>query len=285
MAKSDTMTIDDKKLSTSLGSMHQLEQELKGNYHALNELRQLQMLFEYYSEKLLDKTNQLEKSNKELQKQTQRAKQLSKIGELASNLTHNLRNPLGVISSTVKIIEVTSKDSLDEKTLSRLARIADSATNMSHQIEDVLNFVRKKPLDIEKVSLLTLLQSAVNNIETPERVTIHLPDNEILLECDFSKLSVVFMNLITNSIQAIEDTGFIHIKINEDSGTVTIEIEDSGSGIPSELLPKIFDSLFTTKAAGIGLGLAYCKSTVEQHNGTLTVKNNPTTFTIKIPKT
>lgn len=277
------MTLDDKKLSTSLDSMRQLEQELKGNYHALNELRQLQMLFESYSEKLSEKTNQLEKSNKELQKQTQRAESLAKIGELASNLTHNLRNPLGVITSTVKIIEVTSKDSLDEKTLSRLSRITKSANNMFQQIEDVLNFVRKKPLDIEKVSLPTLLQSAVNNIETPERVTINLPDNEILLECDFSKLVVVFMNLITNSIQAIENTGFIHIKINEDSGTVTIEIEDSGSGIPSELLPKIFDSLFTTKAAGTGLGLAYCKSTVEQHNGTITVKNNPTTFTIKLP--
>ncbi|MCH8833726.1 MAG: GHKL domain-containing protein [Thaumarchaeota archaeon] len=277
------MTLDDKKLSTSLDSMRQLEQELKGNYHALNELRQLQMLFESYSEKLSEKTNQLEKSNEELQKQTQRAENLAKIGELASSLTHNLRNPLGVITSTVKIIEVTSKDSLDEKTLSRLSRITNSANNMFQQIEDVLNFVRKKPLDIEKVSLLTLLQSAVNNIETPERVTINLPDNEILLECDFSKLVIVFMNLITNSIQAIENTGFIHIRINEDSGTVTIEIEDSGSGIPSELLPKIFDSLFTTKAAGTGLGLVYCKSIVEQHNGTITVKNNPTTFTIKLP--
>jgi len=183
----------------------------------------------------------------------------------------------------VKIIEATSKDTLDEKTSSRLSRITDSATNMSKQIEEVLNYVRKKPLDIEKVSLPTLLQSAINNIEIPERVTIHLPENEILLECDFPKLEVVFMNLMTNSIQAIENTGDIHIRAKVDSGTVTIEIEDSGPGIPSELLPKIFDSLFTTKAAGTGLGLAYCKSTVEQHNGTLTVKNNPTTFTIKFP--
>jgi len=279
------MSSNEGKLSGSLDTLKKLEDELKGNYHALNELRQLQMLFEYYSEKLVDKTNQLEKSNEELEKQTQRAEQLAKLGELASNLTHNLRNPLGVISSTVKIIEVTSKDSLDEKTLSRLSRITDSATNMSKQIEDVLNFVRKKPLDVENVSLPTLLQSAINNIETTEGVTIHLPDNEIFLKCDFSKLSVVFMNLITNSIQAIENTGDIHIRTTEDSGTVTIEIEDSGTGIPSELLPKIFDSLFTTKATGTGLGLAYCKSTVEQHNGTLTAKNNPTTFTIKIPKT
>ncbi len=276
------MSSENNKFSGSADAIKKLEDELKGNYHALNELRQLNLLIEYYDKKLADKTIQLEKSNKELQKQTQRAKHLAKIGELASSLTHNLRNPLGVISSTVKIIEATSKDTLDEKTLSSLSRITDSTTNMSKQIEEVLNYVRKKPLDIEKVSLPTLLQSAINNIEIPERVTIHLPDNEILLECDFPKLEVVFMNLMTNSIQAIENTGDIHIRTTEDSGTVTIEIEDSGPGIPSELLPKIFDSLFTTKAAGTGLGLAYCKSTVEQHNGTLTVKNNPTTFTIKL---
>jgi len=277
------MALEENKFSGSIDTIKKLEDELKGNYHALNELRQLHLLFEYYNEKLTDKTYQLEKSNKELQKQTQRAEHLAKIGELASSLTHNLRNPLGVITSTVKIIEATSKDTLDEKTLSRLSRITDSATNMSKQIEEVLNFVRKKPLDIETISLSELFQASVNNIETPERVTIHLPDNEILLECDPPKLEVIFMNLITNSIQAIENTGDIHIRISEDTGTVTIEIEDSGPGIPSELLPKIFDSLFTTKAAGTGLGLAYCKSTVEQHNGTLSVKNNPTTFTIKLP--
>jgi len=275
--------LEENKFSGSADAIKKLEDELKGNYHALNELRQLNLLIEYYDEKLANKTIQLEKSNKELQKQTQRAEHLAKIGELASSLTHNLRNPLGVISSTVKIIEATSKDTLDEKTSSRLARITDSTTNMSKQIEEVLNYVRKKPLDIEKVSLSTLLQSAINNIEIPERVTIHLPENEIFLECDFPKIEVIFMNLITNSIQAIENTGDVHIRTAEDSGTVTIEIEDSGPGIPSELLPKIFDSLFTTKAAGTGLGLAYCKSTVEQHNGTLTVKNNPTTFTIKLP--
>ena len=275
--------LEENKFSGSADAIKKLEDELKGNYHALNELRQLNLLIEYYDEKLANKTIQLEKSNKELQKQTQRAEHLAKIGELASSLTHNLRNPLGVIASTVKIIEATSKDTLDEKTLSRLARITDSTTNMSKQIEEVLNYVRKKTLDIEKVSLSTLLQSAINNIEIPERVTIHLPENEIFLECDFPKIEVVLMNLITNSIQAIENTGDVHIRTTEDSGAVTIEIEDSGPGIPSELLPKIFDSLFTTKAAGTGLGLAYCKSTVEQHNGTLTVKNNPTTFTIKLP--
>jgi len=268
---------------TNLDSIQQLEQELEGNTHALNELKQLQLLFEYFDTRNTENTLQLEKANKELKKQTQRAEHLAKIGELASSLNHNLRNPLGVISTTVQIIELTSKDSLDEKTLSRLSRITDSATNMSHQIEDVLNFVRNKPLDLEMISFSKMFQSTMNNLEIPDRVNVHLPENDVSIECDHSKLEVVFMNLITNAIQAIEDKGDVFIRVTVDSDFITIDVENSGSEIPSDVLPKIFDSLFTTKASGTGLGLAFCKKTIEQHKGTISVSNNPTTFTIKLP--
>jgi len=276
--------MEENKFSNSLDTIKQLEKEFEGNTHTLNELRQLQLLFEYYSEKLSEKTHQLEKANKELEKQTQRAENLAKIGELASSLTHNLRNPVGVISSTVKIIEATSKDSLDEKTLSRLSRITDSATNISNQIEDVLNFVRNKPLDLEMISLSKILQATISNIEIPERVNVHLPENDVSLECDPPKLQVVFMNLISNAIQAIEDKGDILIRVNADSDFITIDVENSGHEIPSDVLPKIFDSLFTTKASGTGLGLSFCKKIIEQHEGTISVSNNPTTFTIKLPR-
>lgn len=268
---------------TNLDSIQQLEVELKGNTHALNELKQLQLLFEYHDTRHKEKTLQLKEAYKELKKQKQRAERLAKIGELASSLTHNLRNPVGVISTTVQIIEATSKDSLDEKTLSRLSRITDSTTNISNQIEDVLNFVRNKPLDLEVISFSQMFQTTINNVEIPERVNVHLPENDASIECDHSKLEVVFMNLITNAIQAIEDNGDVFIRLNVDSNFITIDVENSGSEIPSHVLPKIFDSLFTTKSSGTGLGLAFCKKTIEQHKGTISVSNNPTTFTIKLP--
>lgn len=270
-------------VSTNLDSMQQLEAELKGNTRALNELKQLQLLFEYYDTRNTEKTLQLKEAYKELEKQKQRVEHLAKIGELCSSLTHNLRNPLGVISTTVQIIESTSKDSIDKKTLSRLSRITNSTTNMSNQIEDVLNFVRNKSLDLEVISFSKMLQSTINNVEIPNRVNIHLPENDISLECDHSKLEVVFMNLITNAIQAIEGKGDVFIRVNVDSDFITIDVANSGSEIPSHVLPKIFDSLFTTKASGTGLGLPFCKKTIEQHNGTISVSNNPTTFTIKLP--
>jgi len=283
MVKNETLTVQDKKLSTGLNRIEQLKVELNESFPALNELKQLQLLFEYYDARHTEKARQLEEANKELKKQKQRAEHLAKIGELASSLTHNLRNPLGVISTTVGIIEATSKDSLDEKTLSRLSRITDSATNMSHQIEDVLNFVRNKPLDLEIIPFSKMLQSTINNIEIPERIKVHLPKNDVSIECDHSKLEVVFMNLITNAIQAIEDKGDVFIRVNADSVFITIDVENSGSEIPSHVLPKIFDSLFTTKSSGTGLGLSFCKKTIEQHKGTISVSNNPTTFTIKLP--
>jgi len=250
MVKKEVLTIEDEKPSTGLNSIEQLKDELNENFPALKELQQLQILFEYYDKRITKKTHQLEEANTELEKQKQRAEHLAKVGELASSLTHNLRNPLGVISTTVKIIEATSKDSLDEKTLSRLSRITDSTTNMSHQIEDVLNYVRNKPLDLEIISFSKMLQSTINNIEIPERVNVHLPENDVSVECDHSKLEVVFMNLITNAIQAIEDKGDVFIRVNVDSDFITIDVENSGSEIPSDVLPKIFDSLFTTKSSG-----------------------------------
>ncbi len=281
--KCDLTKLTQNHVPTNLDSIQQLEVELKGNTSALNELKQLQLLFEYFDTRNKEKTRQLKEAYKELKKQKQLAEHLSKVGELCSGLTHNLRNPLGVISTTVQIIESTSKDSLNEKTLSRLSRITDATTNISNQIEDVLNFVRNKPLDLEIISLSKIFQCTINNVEIPERINVHLPENDASIECDHSKLEVVFMNLITNAIQAIEDKGDIFIRVNVDSDFITIDVENSGSEIPSHVLPKIFDSLFTTKASGTGLGLPFCKKTIEQHKGTISVSNNPTTFTIKLP--
>ena len=95
---------------------------------------------------------------------------------------------------------------------------------------------------------------------------------------------MVLSNLIKNASQAIEGNGEISIRIIDKKDDVLIEIEDSGLGIPESVLPKIFEPLFTTKQSGTGLGLASCKSIVERHHGVLTVRNNPTVFTIHLPK-
>ncbi|PIY90655.1 MAG: hypothetical protein COY74_00250, partial [Nitrosopumilales archaeon CG_4_10_14_0_8_um_filter_34_8] len=95
----------------------------------------------------------------------------------------------------------------------------------------------------------------------------------------------VFSNLIKNAIDAIGDNpGSIEIKCQENGNCVTIDIIDSGPGIKENNINKIFEPLYTTKQTGTGLGLVSCKNIIEQHGGKLSVKNNPTTFTITLPK-
>jgi signal transduction histidine kinase len=220
----------------------------------------------------------------EIQEKTKKMERLATIGELASRLTHNLRNPLSVINATTDVMEMTSNDTLDKKTLERIKRIKESAQNMSKQIEDVLTFVKEKPLDLDNRSLLKIIHSAMNNMIIPKSIHIEIPDKDYLIKCDDSKLQVVFMNMITNAIQAIGDNeGTINIRAILSHNSLIIEMQDSGSGISSEVRSKIFDTLFTTKPSGTGLGLPYCKSVIEQHGGTLTVEINPTVFTFTFP--
>ena len=110
------------------------------------------------------------------------------------------------------------------------------------------------------------------------------PSNDASITCDTKQIEVVFSNILLNSVQAMENSGEIKIRITENDENVSIEIEDSGPGIPEDKIEQIFEPLFTTKSSGTGLGLVSSKNIVEQHNGTITVKNNPTNFEIKLPK-
>jgi signal transduction histidine kinase len=105
-----------------------------------------------------------------------------------------------------------------------------------------------------------------------------------LISCDKEQFEILFLNLIKNSIESIKDNGTIKIDSKEISSEIVIKIQDSGPGIPEQYLDQIFDPLVTFKSKGTGLGLASCQNIVKSHHGTISVKNNPTTFTIIIPK-
>ena len=244
----------------------------------------LMKLVKLRTQELQFERDSLEQQVKEKTRDILKSEKLAVIGELASSLGHDLRNPLTVIKSSLELIKIKSKDKLDKNTAPYFENIDHALLRIIGMVDDMLNFVRISPIKLENNSLMMILKSVIKRMQIPNTVRINLPDNDVSIKCDSKKLEIVFINLIINSIEAMQKNGQIDIRFIDQNDNVLIEIEDTGPGIPDNVLPKIFDPLFTTKQTGTGLGLPSCKNIAEQHSGTISVKNNPTVFTVILPK-
>ncbi len=251
-----------------------------------------------FNEKLKENLSQLALSEQKLKRQRDnlqidlrektkklaQAERLSAIGELSARLAHDLRNPLTVLKGVVEIARARTNSGETRFSTKQIDMMARAIARMSNQIDDVLEFVKIQSLHTTKNSLLDTIGLSLAKINKPTNVQIHIPDNSVEFVYDADKIEIVFDNLLNNSIQAINDDGKITIRIIDLENEVEIEVEDSGDGVSDEIISKVFEPLFTTKKKGTGLGLASCKSIVEQHGGSIYVRNNPTVFTIKLPK-
>jgi len=207
---------------------------------------------------------------------------LSLVGELSSRLAHDIRNPLSIISTTLENLKLVYRT--DEVQKKQFEKIQRAVFRITHQIDNVLDFVRQQPLVLNKTKISDLIADALDSVFVPNTITLKLPKNDVELNCDSRKLSVAFVNIILNGIQAINDDGIIEIRLKERTDEIVIEFEDSGEGIPKENLDQIFDPLFSTKQMGTGLGLVSVKSIIESHGGKISVTSPPTIFTITLAK-
>ncbi len=241
-------------------------------------------------EKVVLKEKELELQRDHLRRQVNettgeliKSEKLAVIGELASRMAHDLRNPLSTIKNVVEVIETKPRMRIEEK-LMFYGKLRRAIERMSHQVDDVLGFVRETELLLEPNSIYDLVRSAKEGLIIPNDVTINIEECDARVTCDARKMEAVFLNLIMNAIQATDRVGTVNVIIIDNGDDVMVAIEDSGPGSPQDVLPKIFEPLFTTKQTGTGLGLSICKNIVEQHGGNITVKNHPTTFVVRIPK-
>ncbi len=251
-----------------------------------------------FNEKLKENLSQLAMSEQKLKRQRDnlqidlgektkklaQAERLSAIGELSARLAHDLRNPLTVLKGVVEIARARTKSGEIYFSTKQIDMMERAIARMSNQIDDVLEFVKIQSLHVTKNSLLDTLGLSLAKINKSSNIKIHIPDNSIEFVYDSDKIEIVFDNLLNNSMQAINDDGVITIRFIDIENEVEIEVEDSGGGVSDEIISKVFEPLFTTKKKGTGLGLASCKSIVEQHGGSISIRNKPTVFTIKLPK-
>lgn len=213
-----------------------------------------------------------------------KAERLSAIGEMSARIAHDMRNPLSIIKNSIELVKLKYSEHISSDVYTLFTSIDNASSRLVFQLDDVLNFVRSSPLDCSQHSLGKILDSSIHEIVIPDQIIINKPNNDVQLFCDEEKIKAVFTNLIMNSIQAMDSYGTITVQFFESSDDVKFTIQDEGSGIPKNLIDKIFEPLFTTKSRGTGLGLPAVKMIIQQHQGTITVSSSPTIFSITIPK-
>jgi len=211
-------------------------------------------------------------------------KKLDVIGEMSSKISDDLRDPLIILQSQIDLMKLKHKAQEDQILSNSIMSMEHAISNITNQIGDVLNFIQKPDLKLTVCDLKVLSSYAINDISFPKDVDLELSLDSSLIKCDVKKIRNIFTNLLQNCIHAVGLKGKISLSIKDDVESVLIQITDSGSGIPEENLEKIFEPMFTTKFEGTGLGLASSKQFIELHGGTINVENNPTTFTISLPK-
>jgi len=259
------------------------------------ELRSANEELQATEEELRAANEELQAANEELreaQEQLVRSEKLAAIGQLAGGVGHELRNPLGAIKNAAYYIKgKIAKSELGEKEprVMEFLDIVDDEINSSNKIiNDLLGFSRVGKPSVSPTRVKKVIEDALpytpvpENIELVKKLDADLPEAEV----DPDQIRQVLVNMIMNAAQAMPEGGKLTIAAGQRNKFLEVKIADTGVGIPEEALGKIFDPLFTTKAKGIGLGLAVCKTIIDRHQGHIEVESEVgkgTTFTINLP--
>ncbi len=217
----------------------------------------------------------------------QQAERLAAIGQVAGGIAHELRNPLNVIKTSVYYL-LNAKSLSPEKIAEHLGRIEKQVARSDGVITALSNFAKLPIPDVKPFAVEAFLKEAVQDVEIPDEIKtrIDCPADVHNAVGDVSQLQIVMRNLIKNACDAMPSGGQLTVQAENADGQLGISVIDTGHGIEPEILHRIMQPLFTTKARGIGLGLAMARAIVEKHEGSLTAQSVPgqgATFTVRLP--
>jgi signal transduction histidine kinase len=285
----------------------------------LAERKRAEEALKEYSERLEEMVEQRTKELRDAQEQLIRAERLAAISQLGASVCHELGNPLGVINNSVYYLSTLLGD-MDGKAKKHLKIMEREIARAKKITSDLLSLTEGKKPTLQKIQINTIVQGVLSHTPAPDTVTVitNLGGDLPPLMADPDQIEQVFTNLILNAIQAMTssrpevadesrsrmspvgaglprpfsqsvktpDGGRLEIATRVEDGFIIAEFKDNGHGIPEENLEKIFEPLFTTKARGIGLGLALSKKIIEAHGGSIEVERETekgATFRVKFP--
>ena len=221
--------------------------------------------------------------------QMSRAEHLATLGEMATGLAHEIRNPLAGIAG---VIEIIGRDlPVTSPARSVVKDVRQEINRINHIVTDLLQTARPHPPTVRKTDLNTTVEHAVmlgrqqaqaKSIEIALHKEPSLPE----VEHDSDQIHQVLLNLLLNALQAIDTKGKIAVNVKSQGPTAVVEVTDNGRGIPVDQLPNVFRPFYTTKGDGTGLGLSLARRIVEDHHGRIDVTSvlgQGTTFAVILP--
>ncbi len=229
---------------------------------------------------------------KRLENQIQRRERLSALGQLASGVAHEIRNPLNAIGTVVQQLNTDFEPAANTDEYHQLAgMVYREVRRINRSIENFLKFARPEPLHTGKFQISSFFEELEKQyvpLLEKHNMTLHIDlqwRGEV--SWDWEKMKQVFGNLVQNAIDASEEEGRIDAVVRQVSENILeITVADNGPGMPSEILKKIFNLYFTTRSNGTGVGLSVVQQMVDLHNGVISVESEPgkgTQFLIRLP--
>jgi len=213
---------------------------------------------------------------------------LAVLGQLSGSISHEIRNPLGVIDSSVYYLKMKLSGA-DAKVQEHLSRIKGEVVKCTSIIQSLLNLTgMKKPVK-GPLNLAEAIDSAIAGSKIPPDISIvrEVPDCEVFVNADAEQLGMMFKNIIVNAVQAMEESGTLAVSVHtENKDWAEVTWRDTGPGIALEVLGKVFEPLFSTKAKGIGFGLSICRMIAESHGGSIDASSEPgqgAAFVVRLP--
>src|SRR5262252_7777753 len=217
----------------------------------------------------------LETYREDLEAKHRNNERLATIGQFAASIGHELRNPLGVVESSLYLLRQHLKAEAEAPSVKKhLDRIGSEVVRANKTIHDLLDLARNRPPQKRSTSLHQLVESAAEAALLPAAVTLHVSvPADLTLLIDPDQIRQVLANLFTNAAQALKGRGQIWVEAEPiPGGGARLRVRDDGPGISAEDRGRVFEALFTTKAKGSGLGLALCRRIIEAHGGTIEIE-------------
>ncbi|QHA90681.1 PAS domain-containing sensor histidine kinase [Bacillus sp. N1-1] len=224
----------------------------------------------------------------QLEQYRENIEKLAIIGDVAAGFAHEIRNPLTSIKGFLKLL--AKKEAEHDIMYHQI--IEGELAKIEEVINDFISLAKPEAGEVAEVSLLKLIKNAIN-VLTPQaaskniRINISSQLKSIVICCQKNQMKQVFINILKNAVEAIEEDGKIDVILEENQNNVSIEIHDNGVGIEEERLERIGVPFYTNKEKGIGLGMTVSNKIITEHKGSLRVESKPgegTTVYIRLPK-